>query len=97
MPYKELFTKIAVCFGKRPVYKKVTPLMAGLIWRWEALKYRITGIRPLLTKETASSAQAKVSFKNGKLLQLFPNFKYTFINDTIYRICNELKIKYKLS
>ena len=69
--------------------------MAGLIWRWEALKYRITGISPLLTKETAASAQAKVFFKNGKLLQQFPGFKYAPIAETISRICNELKSKMK--
>lgn len=96
MPFKELFIKIAECFGKRPVHKKVTPFMAGLIWRWEALKYRITGISPLLTKETAASAQAKVFFKNEKFLEQFQNFNYTPVAATISRICNELKIKYKL-
>ena len=97
MPFKEVFAMISKCFNKRPAHKKVTPFLAGLIWRLEAIKYRLTGISPLVTKETAASAQAKVSFKNGKLLQQFPNFKYTPIMQTINRICNEFKIKYKLS
>jgi dihydroflavonol-4-reductase len=96
MPFKELFAMIAACFGKKPAHKKVTPFLAGIIWRWEALKYRLTGTSPLVTKETAASAQAKVFFKNGKLLQQFPNFKYTPITQTISRICNEFKIKYQL-
>ena len=96
LPFKEVFEMIAKCFGKSPVHKKVTPFLAGFIWRWEAVKYRLTGISPLLTKETAASAQAKVSFKNGKLLQQFPNYKYTQIATTIYRICNELITRYKL-
>ena len=96
MPFKELFQMIASCFNKRPVRKKVTPFLAGLIWRWEAVKYRLTGTSPLLTKETAASAQAKVFFKNGKLLKQFPNFQYTPMAATISRICNELKISYKL-
>ena len=95
MPFKEVFAMIAACFGKQPAHKKVTPFLAGLIWRWESIKYQLTGISPLLTKETAASAQAKVFFKNGKLLQHFPNFKYTPITQTINRICNELKIRYK--
>ncbi|TKK68327.1 NAD-dependent epimerase/dehydratase family protein [Ilyomonas limi] len=96
MSFKELFVMIAQCFGKRPVHKKVTPFMAGVIWRWEAIKYRLTGISPLLTKETAASAQAKVFFKNGKFLQQFPSFKYTPITTTIYNICNQLKMKHQL-
>jgi len=96
LPFKELFEMIAKCFGKRPAHKKVTPFMAGLIWRWEALKYRLTGISPLITKETVSSAQAKVFFKNGKLLQQFPDFKYTPVAATISRICNELTVNHKL-
>jgi dihydroflavonol-4-reductase len=96
MPFKEVFAMIAKCFGKRPAHKKVTPFLAGLIWRWEALKYQLTGISPLVTKETAASAQAKVFFNNEKLIQMFPGFKYTSVTQTIYRICNELKFKYQL-
>jgi len=96
LPFKEVFAAIAACFGKHPAHKKVSPLMAGLIWRWEALKYKLTGMSPLITEETAASAQAKVFFKNGKLLQQFPSFKYTPITESIYHICNELKNKYNL-
>jgi len=96
IPFKELFIMIAACFGKRPAHKKVTPFMAAIIWRWEALKYMLTGNSPLVTKETAASAQAKVFFKNGKLLEQFPNFNYTPIKGTISRICNQLKDKYQL-
>lgn len=96
IPFKELFAMIAACFGKRPAHKKVTPFMAAVIWRWEALKYSLTGNSPLITRETAASAQAKVFFKNGKLLEQFPDFNYTPIKGTISRICNQLKNKYQL-
>lgn len=96
LPFHQLFTKIANCFGKRPPHRRVSSFLAGMIWRWEAVKYKLTGKSPLLTRETAASAQAKVFFNNGKLLKYFPNFKYTAINDTIRRICNELKDKYQL-
>ncbi len=94
--YRELFTAVAACFGKQPVRKKVTPALAGIIWRIEAVKYLFTGISPLLTRETAASAQAKVIFKNGKLLKAFPDFKYRPLNDTIFRICKQLQKKYQL-
>lgn len=96
IPFKELFAMIAACFGKRPAHKKVTPFMAAVIWRWEALKYSLTGNSPLITRETAASAQAKVFFKSGKLLEQFPDFNYTPIKGTISRICNQLKDKYQL-
>jgi nucleoside-diphosphate-sugar epimerase len=89
--YKKLFDEIAGCFNKKPPYKKVTPLMAELVWRYEGVKGKISGIDPLLTKETANTAQAKVYFDNSKLLQQLPGFSYTPITDTVQRICSYLK------
>lgn len=94
IPYKQLFNLIAQCFGKRAPYKKVTPFLAELVWRYEGLKGMFTGIDPLLTKETASTAQAKVYFDNSKLLKAFPEFKYTAIDETVKRICAYLKEKH---
>lgn len=94
--YKEVFTKIAQAFNKRPPYKKVTPFLAALVWRWEAIKGMITGKVPLLTKETAATAQAVVHFDNSKFLQAFPSFRYRNLSNTIQRVCSELKEKYQL-
>jgi nucleoside-diphosphate-sugar epimerase len=94
IPYKQLFDLIAGCFGKKAPYKKVTPFLAELVWRYEGMKGMFTGIDPLLTKETASTAQAKVYFDNSKLLEAFPDFRYTTIEDTVKRICGYLKEKY---
>lgn len=95
-PYKDLFTMIAECLNKKPVHKKVTPLIASVIWRVEALRRFFTGSNPLLTRETSASAQAKVYFNNTKFLQQFPNFNYLSLHETISRICNELKVNYQL-
>jgi dihydroflavonol-4-reductase len=94
--YKNLFNQIATCFGKKPPYKKVTPLIASLVWRYEALKGKLTGIDPLLTKETANTAQAKVYFDNTKLKKLFADFEYTPVSETVSRICSYLKEKHQL-
>ena len=95
--YHELFTDIAACFGKKPAYKKVTPFMAEVVWRLEAVKGKLSGKSPLLTKETAETAQAKVYFDNSKLLKQLPQFSYTPVKESVQRICNELKVRYKLS
>jgi nucleoside-diphosphate-sugar epimerase len=89
--YKELFDMIAENFEKKLPHKKVTPLIAAIVWRMQALKKIFTGKDPLITKETAKTALAKVYFDNSKLLQALPAFNYTSLNESIKRICSELK------
>ena len=36
--YKTLFEMIAATFQKKPPHKKITPFMAGAVWRLEAIK-----------------------------------------------------------
>lgn len=94
--YRDIFGLIAAGFNKKPPYKKVTPLLAGIVWRWEAIKALFTGKDPLLTKETARTAQAKVVFNNTKLLKALPDFSYTPLKTSIDRICTEFREKYQL-
>ena len=94
--YKQLFDVIATCFGKKAPHKRVTPFLASLVWRMEAIKAKFTGSDPLLTRETANTAQAKSYFDNRKFLDRFPGFRYTPIEETVSRICGELKKKYNL-
>lgn len=96
IPYRSIFNLIAKAFGKKCPSRKVTSLMAAIVWRVEAIKSRFTGKSPLLTKETARTAQAKVHFNNTKLLKIFPDFSYTPVEASIDRICAELRIKYRL-
>jgi dihydroflavonol-4-reductase len=96
LSYREIFSSIAKCFDKKPPYKKVTPLLAELIWRVEEIKARFTGKKHLLTKETARTAQAKVYFDNSKILKALPFFQFTKIKDTIEFTCASLKEKYSL-
>lgn len=96
VPYKTIFTKIAIAFNSRPPYKRVTSFLANIVWRIEALKGVFTGKAPLLTKETAATAQAIVHFNNHKLLKAFPTFSYRSLDETIKRTCSELKEMYQL-
>lgn len=96
LSYRELFSYIAKCFVKKPPYKKVTPFLAELVWRFEAIKSMFKGKRHLLTKETARSAQEKVYFDNSKILKALPGFQFTNIKETISHTCALLKEKYHL-
>lgn len=94
--YQQLFNLIADAFGKNQPHKKVTPLIAAVVWRLEKMKSFFTGSKPLVTKETAVTAQAKVYFDNSKLLQHLPAFKYTTLHQTVSRICAGFKKMYNL-
>lgn len=85
--YRDVFGLIAKGFGKKPAHKKVTPLLAKIVWRLEAIKSRFTGKDPLVTRETTATAMAKVHFDNSKLLQYLPAFRYTPLEETVEYTC----------
>lgn len=87
--YKDVFTSMAHGFGKKPPHKKVTPFIASIVWRLEWLKSRLARQEPLLTRETARTAQASVEFDNGKFLRQFPGFSYIPVAQSIADTCNE--------
>jgi nucleoside-diphosphate-sugar epimerase len=91
--YKDIFTLIAQAFHKKAPHKKVTPFLANIVWRLEAIKSLFTGKEPLITKETAKTALAKVNFDNSKLKLFLPGFEYTAMNETISYTCSLLQQK----
>ncbi len=91
--YREIFNLIADAFGKKQPHKKVSPFLAQIIWRMEAIKSLFTGKKPLLTKETAATAMANVQFDNSKLLKFLPDFKYRPMEETIKDVCTGMQHK----
>jgi dihydroflavonol-4-reductase len=91
--YRNVFNLIAKAFGKKPPTKKVTPLLAKIVWRWEAIKSVFTGKDPLVTKETAATALATSNFDNSKLKKFLPGFNYRPIEESIEYTCTAFKQK----
>lgn len=89
--YQNVFNSMAKAFGKKPPHKKVTPWLASLVWRIEALKSFLTGKKPLVTKETAATGMATVQFDNSKLLKCLPGFTYIPIEQSIKETCSTLQ------
>ncbi|MCC6288111.1 MAG: NAD-dependent epimerase/dehydratase family protein [Chitinophagaceae bacterium] len=83
LPFKNVFTEIANAFGKKPPYKKAPPFMIKLLWRLEKLRSFFTSKDPLITKETAGSAQRKTYYDNSRLLKFLPGFQYKPVQQTI--------------
>lgn len=96
LSYKELFDTVAKNFNKKQPSKLATPFLSAIAWRVEKLKSLFTGKNPLLTKETARTAQNKIAYDNAKLLKALPVFTFGQFENTVHRICNELKAKYNL-
>ena len=94
--YRDLFFMIADGFGKKRPQKKVTPFMAGLVWRMAKLASLFSGKPPFITKETARTSLAEARFSSRKLLQLMPEFAYTPLPETVKRICKQYKLFYNL-
>lgn len=91
--YQDVFNRMAKAFQKKQPYKKVTPFLAGLIWRWEAIKNYFTGTEPLVTKETAKTALTMAVFDNSKLKKFLPNFNYISIDQSIADTCKAFQQK----
>lgn len=94
--YGDVFNLIADSFGKKRPSKLVTGFVAAIAWRLAWLKSKFTGTKPLLTKETTLTAQAKVTFQNSKLLEALPSFSYTTIEEAVPLITTQLKKRYSL-
>ena len=88
--YRGMFTMMAKAFNKKAPTKKVTAFIAALIWRLENIKSKFTGVSPLLTKDTAGTALANVTYNNKKLLNFLPAFNYLPLQETITTTCNRL-------
>ncbi len=88
--YQSILNMIARGFNKNPPSKKVTPFLAAITWRLEAIKSIFTGASPLITKETAATSLAEVKFDNSKLLKFLPTFRYTSLEETISGTCRAL-------
>ncbi|MBC7867842.1 MAG: NAD-dependent epimerase/dehydratase family protein [Gloeobacteraceae cyanobacterium ES-bin-316] len=91
--YHSLFDMIADAFHKKRPHKEVTPFLSKLVTRLEAAKTWMTGKPPLLTKETAATALAKVQFDNSKLLNFLPGFAYIPLAQTVTDTCKLLQQK----
>lgn len=85
-PYRQLFNTMAAALGKKPPHIATKTWMAEIVWRLEKIKGMITGKKPLLTKETARTAQLKVYYNNEKILKTLPAFRFKPLEQTVHEI-----------
>lgn len=91
--YRDIINLMANAFGKKQPRREATAFMTKIVWRWEAMKNLFSDKDPLITKEIAKTAMAKVNFDNNKLKKYLPGFTYRKIEDTIIDTCTVLQQK----
>ncbi len=69
MSYKALFEMIARHARVKPPFFKAGPLLSEAAWRLEKVRSIVTGSNPLITRETARSANSNFQFSNEKIVQ----------------------------
>ena len=84
--YKKLFDLMAMEMGKSVPRLKVSPLMSGLAWRLEKLRSMVTGVKPLITKETAHTAVQHYEYSSEKIKKTV-GFEFTPIEETVKHFC----------
>jgi nucleoside-diphosphate-sugar epimerase len=94
--YREIFAAMAKGFGKKEAHRKASPWMGSLVWRLEKIKSLFSDTDPLLTRETAETAQIHVFYQADKLQQALPGFRYRSLDESIAQYCREYLVKMKL-
>ncbi|MDP4266916.1 MAG: NAD-dependent epimerase/dehydratase family protein [Bacteroidota bacterium] len=96
--YRKLYDDISLNFNFKKPYIKVNPFLSGIAWRIEKLKSLIAGLKPLITKETARTANQKYFYSNERIVNAI-NYKFIPVSESIKHTCsaylkdNRLNIK----
>jgi dihydroflavonol-4-reductase len=79
--FKQLFDVIAMQMNKKTPFLVAKSFLSGLAWRVSWLLSFVTG-HQTITKESASSAQAKVTYDSSKLKKVL-DFEFRSLEDTV--------------
>lgn len=82
MPYRAFFDLVAEALNKQKPVKLATSFMSGIAWRVEKIRGLLTGSSPLITKETARSANTVSVFSNKKIVDLL-GYQFTPIAQSV--------------
>lgn len=83
LSWKNFFGKVASELSKKAPTKTASPFAIEIAWRMEWIRSRITGKRPLITRETALSSSHKFYYDNSKIIEFVPDFVFTPLDNTI--------------
>ena len=88
--FKQIFELIAKAFDKPAPKWRANPFMAGIYWRLEWLKSKLTGQQAIVTRETSKAGQRHSYYSNQKIKETL-GYQFIPIQDTIHEIASILK------
>ncbi len=90
--YLSFFQQVAAILQKKAPSTKVPAWLAEVLWRVEAVRGKLTGKRPLITKETARIAQEKHFYSNAKVKKA-TGMEFRPLEETLQWCCQQLSPK----
>ena len=87
--FKKLFDAIAGGFGIKNPSWEATSFLSSITWRFEKMRSKIKGDKPLITKETTRIALSKTYWQNDKILGAFPGFSFMPLEQCITNACKK--------
>ncbi len=85
LSFGEIFRKITHALGVKVPSIYATRFLTAIGWRAEFLKYLITGIPPVITKQSARTAHIQQSYSSKKIEKTL-NYSFKPIDDTIREV-----------
>jgi dihydroflavonol-4-reductase len=85
--YRDFFNRVTDAFGKPNPSIYAGRFLSELAWRMDTLRARLTGRNPLLTRETAESAQ-RISFYSSEKIKQELGFSFRNIEETVKWVCS---------
>lgn len=82
--YKQLFDWMAEALNVKPPKYKAGKILSEVGWRASAVKGKLTGKQPVITRETATTANRIYKYDNSKLFK-YIDYDYTPVKETVTR------------
>lgn len=82
LTYKKFFGFLAEGFSNKPPSVLVRPWLSGIGWRIEALRCKISGSSPIVTRENHIIAHQHFRYDNKKISELL-DYKFRSVRETI--------------
>ncbi len=82
LPFRAIFDRIADNLNRPRPHIYAGKILSGLAWKMEWLRWKLTGSKPVITRETARSAQGKNFYSSDKLKGVIP-FEFTPVLESI--------------
>lgn len=90
LPYADFFGLAATALGRRPPRAPLPAVLAEVLWRAEAVRARLTGAAPLLTRETARITRRAAVFDGTRATQIL-GFAYRSPTEVVTWAAHELR------